>query len=576
MANEGFRDHSQLLQLFLANRSHIVDKVQNLLNAQQVPVHLLLDRDRLSRQFEDCLYSAAAISPEWSRLRGLLAEAHWASGFKPRDMPQMHNDLVDPGEMMMRVFSMWRQTRWPGRNGRIRYAETLFNLYVIRQLKLLVMRLWDAGYEDAANRLQQVQVLLDQLWKSSPSDQPVLVRDARWLIPLAQSPATDDLKPYFVVAEGVAESLPELDRLEVHRASVLLAGGHLRSQLRHYNQQGVPLDDHHLVLTTRRSNALDFALTVQNLVPLLKAYGQAVAGGSAAERIALASAVCQGVSVDPLLFVCRVDLLGACTMIQHLFVAEVDGQTELTPMGRRHLGLYQAYAQLIGQHARALSEDCAHLMPQAGTYSPYGILFGFPSNILEHMALKSTQPEAETRFSIEDAFQDGDPHDGRLEWVSGWRRLPHVAAGMQAMYEYPQSFAEEVFQRIVEALQWRSAGDDSTGCRTGRIHFANTEASTGMVAPSATELPADYILSSDPQLVAAGRARFCETARLLHDRAEGEFLVSYQADGGWMAITKDVVTEVLGTGMDAQIGGLPPGAAEAIKCMYPFLIGRPR
>ena len=559
--------------MFLATRGQIVGKVQNLLNAQQVPVQYLLDRDRLSRQFEDCVFSMTTITAEQSLLRGQLAEAHWASGFRPRDMPQMHNDLVEPGEMMIRAFSMWRQTRWPGRNGRVRYAETLFNLYVIRQLKLLVMRIWDAGPAEAANRLQQVQELLDRLWKGSPSDQPVLVRDARWLIPLAQSPATDDLRPYFVVAERVASALPWNDRLAVHRASVLLAGGHLRSQLRHYNMQGVPLDEQGLVLTTRRSNALDFALTVQNLVSLLQAYEQAVAGGRAAERLDLASVICQGVSADPELFVNRVELLGACTMIQHLFVSTVDEQSGLTPMGRRHLDLFREYAQLIGKLAASLREDCARSAPQVGAYSPYGILFGFPSNILEHMALKSTQPGAESRFGIEDAFADGEAGDGRLEWVSGWRKLPHVSAEMQAMYEYPQQFAQEIFQRILEALRRCSLREVPGNARaTGRIFIAAPQEAPAGTSTAAPELPSEYILASDRRLVDAGRARFCEADRLLHDRQEGEFLISYQTADGWVAITKDVLTEVLGAGSDALVCGLPVATAEAMKLMYPFLM----
>src|SRR5438552_18333153 len=108
--------------------------------------------------------------------------------------------------MMMRAFYMWRQTRWPVRNGRVRYAHTLFNLYVIRCLELLSMRLWDAGSGSAGDRLSHVQGVLDQLWTLTPGDQPVLVRDARWLIQMAQSPATDDLGAYFDVAENIAET----------------------------------------------------------------------------------------------------------------------------------------------------------------------------------------------------------------------------------------------------------------------------------------------------------------------------------------------------------------------------------
>jgi hypothetical protein len=55
-----------------------------------------------------------------------------SNGFKPRGMPGLHNDLVDPGQMMVRGFHLWRQTRWPGRNARLRYAHTLFDLYLLR------------------------------------------------------------------------------------------------------------------------------------------------------------------------------------------------------------------------------------------------------------------------------------------------------------------------------------------------------------------------------------------------------------------------------------------------------------
>src|SRR6187401_571875 len=178
--------------------------------------------------------------------------------------------------MMIRAFHIWQQTRWPGRNGRVHYAHTLFNLYVIRCLELLSMRVWDDGASSAGDRLSRVQGVLDQLWTTTPADQPVFVRDARWLIQLAQSPATDDLGAYFDVAQKIAETLPEEDRLAIHKAGVRMAGGHLRSQIRyHSTKKAVSFDDANLVLITRTSNALDFALLIQELVPLLDAYERA-------------------------------------------------------------------------------------------------------------------------------------------------------------------------------------------------------------------------------------------------------------------------------------------------------------
>src|SRR5690606_26490433 len=141
-----------------------------------------------ARYLEECFFTLPGLPHEGPRLRGQLEAAHWARGFKPRQLPGMHNDLVDPAEMMRRAFHLWSQTRWPGRNGRVRYAHTLFNLHLLRQLALLAMRAWDAGPSDAGARLAQAQGVLDDLWKLAPHDQPVLVRDARWLIPVAQSP----------------------------------------------------------------------------------------------------------------------------------------------------------------------------------------------------------------------------------------------------------------------------------------------------------------------------------------------------------------------------------------------------
>src|SRR5262249_66397 len=138
------------------------------------------------------------------------------------------------------------------------------------------------------DRLSQVQGLLDQLWRITPANQPVLVRDARWLIPVALSPTTDELAGYFEVAEQIPEIPSEEDRIEIHKAGVRMAGGHLRSQLRHVSmQKGVPLDESSLVLKTRKSNALDIALLIQGLVPLLEAYEHASHSGDHQKRLEL-------------------------------------------------------------------------------------------------------------------------------------------------------------------------------------------------------------------------------------------------------------------------------------------------
>src|SRR6185503_19104520 len=67
------------------------------------------------------------------------------------------------------------------------------------------------------------------------------------------------------------------------------------------------------------------------------------------------------------------------------------------------------------------------------------------------------------------------------------------------------------------------------------------------------DLPVRYIRSSDTQMVAAHKADAADETRLLSDRREGKCLLSYQTPGGWVAITKAILTEVSGAGRDVKI-----------------------
>lgn len=570
--DDTFEAQVELLQLFLARRAEIVERLQSLLNVQRKPAQYLHDVPLLARQLEDCFFALAGLGSRQAALPRQLDEAHWASGFKPRETPG--NDLIDAAEMASRAFRLWQQTRWPGQHGRVRYAHTLFNLYLLRRLMLLSMRLWDGG--TPGDRLSQVQRLLDELWRTTPLDQPVFVRDARWLLPLAQSPTTDELAGYFVVAERIAETLSEADRVEIDKASVRMAGGHLRSQLRHVaTQKGVPLDESSLVLGTRRSNALDLAMLVQALVPLLERYERAVQSGDDAQRLELAASICQGLSPDPELFVNRLELLGPYSMIEHLFATtDRDGHVVHTPMGGRHVRLFREYERRIVRLAKSLYDDCLHCRPVDGAYSPYGVLFGFSSNVVEHMALKAATADAVTRFTLEDAFADGDAD--KLAWVSGWRKLPHIPRDVAKLFAYPQPFAEEIFARIEQALRRRAGGaEQGAALATGRLFVPPAEGRAASAnAPQIEELPTQYFLSSDRQVVAERKAQWCDEATLLHSRLEGEFVVSYRTPGGWAAITKDVLTAVFGAGRDAKVAGLPHEAAGVLRLMCGNLVAR--
>jgi hypothetical protein len=561
-----FQAHIELVLLFLTHREDIVESIEAILNAQRKPALYLQDRALLSRHFEDCFFAHRAVTASQIRLRGELEEAHWAAGFRPRQVHYLHNDLAHPAEMMIRGFHFWQQTRWPGRNGRIHYAHALFNLYVIRCLEFLSMRLWDEG--PAGERLAEIQGVLDELWRNSPAGQPVLVRDARWLIPLAQSLITDELAPYFEVARQVAATLQEADRVEIARAQVRMLGGHLASQIRYYcTKDGVSINERSVVLRTRTSNALDFALLVQGLVELLKAYDRALLSGDERVRLDMAGAICQGISADPELFLNRVDLLGAYSMIEHVFIStDDDGNVVYSPPGQRHVQLLKEYGRLIDRLKSPLRDDFPRFRPVAGGCSPYGVMFGIPSGLIELMALKTVERDAETRFSLEDVFSDtgaeGDTGAAKLAWVEGWRRLPHIDREVQRLYDYPRQFAEDIYDRIGHEL-------GRGGSETGRLYIVALPNSTAAAIP---ELPARYFGSSETQFVAAHGAVPYDRAQLLRERREGHFLVSYETPGGWIALRKDLLAEVLGEGRDARIVGMPLDAAQVLRFMCSGLV----
>ena len=76
------------------------------------------------------------------------------------------------------------------------------------------------------------------------------------------------------------------------------------------------------------------------------------------------------------------------------------------------------------------------------------------------MALKTLQPDAVTHFSLEDVFVGGEASTDKLAWVSGWRKLPHLKREVEKLFDYPQQFAEDIFDRIEQCaaqtrFRWR-------------------------------------------------------------------------------------------------------------------------
>jgi hypothetical protein len=161
-----------------------------------------------------------------------------------------------------------------------------------------------------------------------------------------------------------------------------------------------------------------------------------------------------------------------------------------------------------------------------------------------------------------------------LAWVSGWRKLPHLTPEVERLFDYPQQFAEHIFGRIERALRRRVFHDDANAVvPTGRLFIlpgddVQPDSETSMIP----DLPVQYIASSDLQLVATRKAHYCDEPRLRTDRREGKHLVTYKTAGGSVAITKAILTEVLGAGRDVKIAGLPAVAAGVLKLMCPDLV----
>jgi hypothetical protein len=246
------------------------------------------------------------------------------------------------------------------------------------------------------------------------------------------------------------------------------------------------------------------------------------------------------------------------------------------------LQLLKEYGPLINRLIKSLRHDFPRFRPVDGAYSPYGVIFGLPSHLIEHMALKALQYDAETRFSLEDVFMDevfDDTNPAKLAWVNGWRNLPHIDREVQRLYDYPQQFAEDVYHRIENELRRRDSDAEACdGSRTGRLYIMSGGApETDSKASAIPELPPRYFVSSDKQIVAAheskpNNAESYDQAQLLAGRREGHFLVSYETPGGWMALKKDLLTEVLGAGRDARIVGLPRDAAQVLGLMCVGLV----
>jgi hypothetical protein len=589
-----FSGHVALLEQFLSSRQAIVDGLERRLFSARGKANAQSgDRESVSDSFSACFFESPAISQHLSRLNGQLDAAYLADGFEPARQDG-YSRGIDPVELVLRACHYWDCTRWPGINARLVYAQSLFAVFILRQLEHLSLRIWDEGpdrpssivdrpssnNDQAGERLQQVQRLLDLLNAGGPSAHEIrLVRDARWLIQTAQGPLTRHVRPYFIKAGHVSALLDEV-RLEIHRAGAVLAGGHLRSQLRQLScRTGWAFDEPQLLALTRSSNSMDMALLVHDLVPLLDAYSAACVRQDSDARLALADAILQGFSADPELLLTRLDLLGPSTMIEDLFIDRSDtGATPYTSMGEVHRECLARYGDLVGRTAESLRQDSLALDPGHAAYSPLGVVYGFCADLFSNMVLNTLASPPSRDLSLEDMFNSRERLEEKRTQAHEWERLPK-REGEPDPFEHSIAWATQMYARHAGALEARAARPtEPNASMLPKASLYVVPRAMAIDSLSDGVLPAglvpaqEHCLTSDVTRARLTGATVLPADRLLADRADGRLLACEMFEGAWFGVSKVPLTLLTSQGKDALITDVPPGVIHVLRRVCPDLL----
>ncbi|MGH9574685.1 MAG: hypothetical protein ACRD40_14295 [Candidatus Acidiferrales bacterium] len=578
-----FAAHVVLLDQFLTRRADIAEKIEDrLLNVRGKETERIRNRAYFDRLLNDCFFGLPGLARDLVCLQGQLAAMHLADGFEPIQLDRFSIEF-DPLDLIVRAYEYWGAHRWPGRSGRLMWAQVVYSAFMIRQLENLTLRLWDEGNMQAGDRFRQLQALLDRLNETDAKSGtwPVIVRDVRWLVQTAQGALTKDLAPYFRIAEHISAWFEDSQRLGLQMAGAKLAGGHLRSQVRYRaSETGRSIDDPENLAIARNSNSMDTALLLRDLVGLLKQYEKVCAASSETPdvdmRLELADAILQGISSDTELFLTRLDVLMPATMIEHLFIEQGnDGGVQFSALGRVHLDYLRQYCDLIGRLAGALKEDASALAPQPDSYSPYGISYGFAADLLSNLALdKLISPGSLwSGMSFENTFASRGSLDLKLARAKALAALPK-RPGEQDHFYHSAEFASQVFARLIAALDARSvraADANASPHRDARIYVS---AESEEVARSSTGLTAEVASASEYCFSSAASGGWTQLSlnQIVTDRNEGRYLASAEYDGTWFAISKFILTLFICQGSDVLLFSIPTKLAEILLLTCPGLI----
>src|SRR5215208_3432369 len=100
------RTMTALLSRWLERRAPIAEAIERqLINAQHKEPSRRPGRDDVASRLDACFFEPVR-----------------------RDAHPHH---LDPVELVLRACDHWDRTRWPGRNGRLAFARTVFSAYVL-------------------------------------------------------------------------------------------------------------------------------------------------------------------------------------------------------------------------------------------------------------------------------------------------------------------------------------------------------------------------------------------------------------------------------------------------------------
>ncbi len=626
-----FPAHVALLDGFLDRSRHIVETIESrALNVQGRRGLPLGDRQYIEQGLSSCFFDS--VPRDVRRLNERLSVAHRADGFEPVPQEGGAHDF-NPAQLVALAHSYWANSRWAGRSGRIAYARTIYSAFVLNQLEQLSLRIWDEGNACATARLREIQRLLDRLNAQPGHD--VFVRTAPWLLQTAQGPLTRLLRPYFTIADRISQSFEHDDRLQIHRAGALLAGGHLRSQLRYRTRESQAteerglartqateehgltrtqaaeergltrtqaaeehgltrtqaaeergltrkhhsIDDPEILSVTRNSNSMDVALLIRDLVPLLEAYKIACATDATDIRQSLSDTILQGVSADPQLLLVRLDVLGPATTIEDVFIErKEDGRLGYTEFGCRHLDVLSTYRDLIGDLAGPLKDDAHYSDPTPSAYSPFAIVYGFCADILSNIAISRLISSETHSVALEDMFSSGDATGSRLakarQWETLARRNPE-----RARFEHSAEWAAEMFTGLVTALDRRAMhghSPNASAVHSGRLFVVQEGQSEQCVRDIADNTKIvhaqEHCVTSDLKRALATGSTAFPRSQILSDRKEGRFLASVESEGKWFAVSKVLLTTCLCQGKDALITDVPGAVIDVLRLTCPEIV----